>query len=143
MSRITGTSGPWAQPDVAFKQFKANATITAGQAVGLQTGTTGDGIKVVVATAAIPPVGMACEGGASGTFIKVQTGGPNTVAAVTNGSVAAGNVVHSIAAGAMAGVAVADFTALLTGTKLGYAIKEDSGNVGPVGSIFIDPFVKI
>jgi hypothetical protein len=143
MSRITGTSGPWSQPDVSFRQFKANATITAGQAVGLQTGATGDGVKIVAATAAIPPVGMACEGGASGDFIKVQTGGPNIVAAVTNGSVAAGNVVHSIAAGAMAGVTVAGFLATLTGAKVGYAIKDDSGNVGPVGSIFIDPFVKV
>ena len=138
---ISGTSGYTQQADKKFQQFEAAATITAGLAVGLQVGATGDGIKVILATAAVPPIGVAVEGGASGDFIQVQTYGPNVVGITTNDSVAQGDVVYSIAAGVAAGVTVANFVATLTACKLGYAMLADGGTTAAAGTIFISPFM--
>jgi len=62
-------------PDTEYKEFLCNGAIAKGDVVGLLlTGTTGYTIDQCTTTT-IPPIGVAAESGADGTWIKVVVSG--------------------------------------------------------------------
>lgn len=143
---ISGTSGytysSGQQPDIKTRQVLVGAgvTVAAGNCVGWSAAAN-DGISVIIATAAVPPCGVALEAGTAGDYIQIQTHGLNQVPMVSDGTVVAGDVICSIAAGAVLGVTVANLAATLTGAVVGYALVTDAGTVVAAGDVFIKPFM--
>ena len=122
-----------------YKEFLVGTAVTRGQVVkhaeGSITGYTIAPCEIVASPYYSVPIGVAAESGAAGTWVKVLVAGYCDWITNTDATVTAGQLLHAVAAGAVAPLAVNTNIAAQHPGIIGTALRTDTGTVS-AGYIF-------